>query len=82
MTSAWGEVLKIDRTRKIIDNNCCSSGGHSCQPAGRQRHELMAEMCSFAQARYVVFFIAKTDGIEIVRVLHSACDITVDDFES
>jgi toxin ParE1/3/4 len=49
---------------------------------GRQRHELMAEMRSFPHARYVVFFVAQADGIEIVRVLHSARDITVDDFES
>jgi toxin ParE1/3/4 len=48
---------------------------------GRQRDELMAGMRSFPHARYIVFFIAQADGIEIVRVLHSARDITIEDFE-
>ncbi|MBT9459016.1 MAG: type II toxin-antitoxin system RelE/ParE family toxin [Burkholderiaceae bacterium] len=47
---------------------------------GRERPELMAHMRSFPYARYVVFFIAQADGIEIVRVMHSGRDIVADDF--
>ena len=49
---------------------------------GRERPELLAEMRSFPYARYVVFFMAQPDGIEIVRVLHSGRDINTDDFET
>lgn len=49
---------------------------------GRERSELRAEMRSFPYARYVVFFMAQSDGIEIVRVLHSGRDINNDDFET
>lgn len=49
---------------------------------GRERPELMADMRSFPYARYVVFFMARPDGIEIVRVLHSGRDINTDDFET
>ena len=50
--------------------------------AGRSRHELMSALRSFPYARYVVFYLPQPDGIEIVRVLHSARDITAEDFES
>lgn len=49
---------------------------------GRERPELMADMRSFPYARYVVFFMARADGIEIVRVFHSGRDINTDDFDS
>lgn len=48
---------------------------------GRDRPELMAGMQSFPYARYVVYFVGQPNGIEIVRVFHSARDITADDFE-
>lgn len=47
---------------------------------GRERPELMAHMRSFPYARYVVFFIAQADGIEIVRVMYNGRDIVADDF--
>lgn len=53
------------------------------QPSmGRERPELMAGMRSFPFARYVVFFMAQPDGIDVVRVLHSGRDIVADDFET
>lgn len=48
---------------------------------GRERPELMADVRSFPYARYVVFFVAQPDGIDIVRVLHSGRDVNTDDFE-
>ena len=49
---------------------------------GRERPELLANMRSFPYARYVIFFIAQADGIDIVRVVHGARDISADDFET
>jgi toxin ParE1/3/4 len=48
---------------------------------GRLREELMPGLRSFAHARYVVYFLPRATGIELVRVLHSARDINADDFE-
>lgn len=49
---------------------------------GRTRPELMAGLLSRPYARYVVFYRAQPDGIDVVRVLHSARDIAAEDFES
>ncbi|HEY4080525.1 MAG TPA: type II toxin-antitoxin system RelE/ParE family toxin [Burkholderiaceae bacterium] len=45
---------------------------------GRARDELSPGLRSFAFGRYVVFFEALANGIDIVRVLHASRD--VDDF--
>lgn len=42
---------------------------------GRARNELAAHVCSFPFGRYVIFYEPIEDGIDIVRVLHSARDI-------
>ncbi len=47
---------------------------------GRLRPELMPDLRSFPYARYVLFYIARPEGIEVVRVLHSARDIESIDF--
>ena len=49
---------------------------------GRLRDELIPELRSFPYGRYVVFFFSLPDGIDVVRVLHGARDITADDFRS
>ncbi len=41
---------------------------------GRPCDELMPNMRRFPFARYVVFYFALPNGIELVRVLHSARD--------
>lgn len=43
---------------------------------GRERPELAPRLRSFPIRRYVVFYRALRDGIEVVRVLHSARDVT------
>ena len=48
---------------------------------GRQRDELRADLRSFPAGRYVIFYLANADGIELVRVLHGARDIGLSDFE-
>jgi len=42
---------------------------------GRERDELMPGLRSFPFGRYVVFYIAWTDGIDVVRVLHGSRDL-------
>jgi len=45
---------------------------------GRARDELMNGLRSYPVGRYVVFYLAHPDGVELVRVLHSARDIDAD----
>lgn len=42
---------------------------------GRQRDELIPGLRSMPFGRYVVFFVAMPEGIDVVRILHSARDI-------
>ncbi len=42
---------------------------------GRARQELADSMRSFPFGRYVIFYVPLEDGIDVVRVLHSARDI-------
>lgn len=42
---------------------------------GRARDELAAKVRSFPFGRYVVFYVPVDDGIDVVRVLHSARDV-------
>lgn len=47
--------------------------------AGRERADLLAELRSFTVGNYTIFYFPKSDGIEVVRVLHGRQDIDVDD---
>ena len=42
---------------------------------GRARDELAADLRSFPFGRYVIFYAPIEDGIDVVRVLHSARDV-------
>ncbi len=42
---------------------------------GRARDELAPDIRSLAFGRYVVFYLALPDGIDVVRVLHGSRDI-------
>ena len=42
---------------------------------GRARDELLANLRSFPFGRYVIFYLPLEDGIDVVRLLHSARDI-------
>jgi toxin ParE1/3/4 len=42
---------------------------------GRARDELAAGLRSFPFGRYLIFYVPIDDGIDVVRVLHSARDI-------
>lgn len=47
---------------------------------GRSRDELGKGMRSFPVSRYIIFYRPLPDGVEIVRVLHSARDIESNPF--
>ena len=49
--------------------------------SGRPRDDLGAGVRSFVVRQYVIFFRASYDGIDILRVIHGARDITPDLFE-
>lgn len=54
----------------------------STQPAmGRLRDELLPQLRSFPVGRYVVFYVAISDGVELVRILHSSRDTAAADFD-
>ncbi len=42
---------------------------------GRARPELAPDLRSFPFGRYVIYYVPLPDGIDVVRVLHSARDI-------
>lgn len=42
---------------------------------GRLREDLMPDLRSFPFERYLIFYIPSADGIDVVRILHSARDI-------
>jgi len=59
-------VDKLDETFNLI----------ATQPLmGRARDELAASLRSFPFGRYVIYYVPIEDGIDVVRVLHSARDI-------
>ena len=42
---------------------------------GRAREELAADLRSFPFGRYVIFYAPVDEGIDVVRVVHSARDV-------
>lgn len=59
----------IDKLYETIQVLASQSG------SGRRREELAPGILSFPFARYIIFYRASRDEIEIVRVLHGARDI-------
>ncbi len=47
---------------------------------GRPRTELIDDLRSFPIERYIIFYRVIPQGVEIIRVLHSARDIGIDLF--
>lgn len=47
---------------------------------GRARPELAENLRSFPAGRYILFYMPHAQGIELVRVLHGARDISGDEF--
>ena len=49
--------------------------------AGRERPEVGRGLRSFAVGNYVIFYTARSDGVEIVRVMNGRQDIAAEDME-
>jgi toxin ParE1/3/4 len=49
--------------------------------AGRERADLAPGLRGFVVANYIIFYFVRSDGVEIVRVMHGRQDITADDIE-
>jgi toxin ParE1/3/4 len=47
--------------------------------AGRARDDLAPSLRSFPVGRYIIFYTPVSDGVEVVRVMHSRQDIDADD---
>ena len=58
-------IDKLDQKFKLV----------ATQPLmGRARYELATDLRSFPFGRYVIFYTPIEDGIDVVRVLHTARD--------
>ena len=78
LTEIWGYIADdsvanadafIDKLYATIQVLANQSG------SGRRREELAPGILSFPFGRYMIFYRASQDAIEIVRVLHGARDI-------
>jgi toxin ParE1/3/4 len=43
--------------------------------SGRKRDEIEPAMRSATEGEYVIFYRALPDGIEVIRIIHSKCDL-------
>jgi toxin ParE1/3/4 len=74
----WGHIAEdsIEQADQWFDKLDEKFGLIATQPLmGRARDELAAELRSFPFGRYVTFYAPIEDGIDVVRVIHSARDI-------
>lgn len=70
---AEDSVNQADRFAALVDRQFRALAR---QPhMGRSRPELAADLRSFPVGNYVVFYVPRSKGIEVVRVLHGARDI-------
>jgi toxin ParE1/3/4 len=59
----------VDQLNEAMQKLCHHPG------MGRQREELAPRLRSFPYQRYVIFYRADSNALEIVRVLHGARDV-------
>ncbi len=70
---AADNMFAADRVLDDIEAQCHLI---ATQPGmGRPRPELAPDVRSFPVGRYVIYYQTLPDGIEIIRVLHSARDL-------
>ena len=59
-----------------VDELDAAFGRLATQPKmGRARPEIAPDLRSFPFMRYVIYYVPLPDGVDVVRVLHSARDI-------
>jgi toxin ParE1/3/4 len=59
-------AVRIDQEFKVLARN---------PNIGRARPELLANLRSFPVGLYIIFYIPRPRGIEVIRVLHGARDL-------
>jgi toxin ParE1/3/4 len=68
--AATALILRFDRIIQMLADN---------PRAGRERMELARGIRSFAVGNYVIFYLPTHDGIDVIRVLHGARDVSAGD---
>lgn len=74
----WDHIAEdsLDQADRWVDKLDEKFGILATQPLmGRAREELAADLRTFPFGRYVIFYTPVQDGIDVVRVLHSARDV-------
>ena len=74
----WDHIAEdsLDQADRWVDKLDEKFGILATQPLmGRAREELAADLRSFPFGRYVIFYMPVQDGIDVVRMLHSARDV-------
>ncbi len=74
----WDHIAEdsLDQADRWVDKLDEKFGILATQPLmGRAREELAPDLRSFPFGRYVIFYTPVQDGIDVVRVLHSARDV-------
>jgi toxin ParE1/3/4 len=70
---AEDNIRAADETVQKIRDRCLS---YANQPElGERRPEVGSDLRSFSGGRYIIYYHATSEGIEVVRVLHSARDV-------
>jgi toxin ParE1/3/4 len=62
-------LITLDQQEYVMDTPNLEPG------LGRTRDELLAGLRSLPFERYMIFYVALEDGIDVVRVLHSERDV-------
>jgi len=83
LVEIWDYIAEDSEARadSFLDRIDKKFGILAQRPAiGRLRNELAESLRSFPVGRYIIFYIPLSNGVEIVRVLHSARDMNADFF--
>ncbi|MBX9791771.1 MAG: type II toxin-antitoxin system RelE/ParE family toxin [Pirellulales bacterium] len=71
-----GQTESVEIADRLIDSIDNVASLYAANPAlGTARNDLAPGLRCFVVARYVVFFLPLTGGIEIVQVIHGSRDI-------
>jgi toxin ParE1/3/4 len=75
---AQDNIAAADRIIDLFEEKCRMLADSPM--IGRTRDELAPSLRSFPIGKHIIFYRPVSGGIEIIRVLHGAQDITTQDF--
>lgn len=78
LAEIWGYIAEDSEDRAdafidVIDKKLSMLAENPC--IGKARHELGEGIRSFPVGRYILFYRAISEGIDVIRVLHGARDL-------